>query len=101
MSGHHFVFDFNMTEQLGKQALDFCESFVQLSKQCLSHDCQNNVSFCKKKKIQLGLASKLTPILFPQQTRYSAQYATYFCCTAVLVVSIKDRFSPWRAEELS
>lgn len=47
MSGHRFVFDFNMTEQLGKQTLDFCES-VQLSKQCVSHDCQNNVSFCHK-----------------------------------------------------
>lgn len=51
MSGHRFVFDFNMTERLGKQTLDFCESFVQLSKQCLSRDCQNNVSFCKKSTI--------------------------------------------------
>lgn len=64
MSGHHFLFDFNMTEQLGKQTLDFCESFVQLSKQCLSRDCQNNVSVWKEKyHFPFGRASTLTSIL--------------------------------------
>lgn len=38
----HLVFDFNMTEPLGKQTLDLCESFVQLQavlEQFLSKQC--------------------------------------------------------------
>lgn len=33
MSGHRCVINFNMAMWLGKQTLDFCESFAQLSKQ--------------------------------------------------------------------
>lgn len=33
MSGHHCVINFNMAMWLGKQTLDFCKSFVRLSKQ--------------------------------------------------------------------
>lgn len=68
------MFDFNMTEWLGKQTMDFCESFVQLSKQCLSRDCQNNVSFVKM-YFQFGLASMLTQVFlffvfFPEGEKY-------------------------------
>lgn len=32
MSVHHGVINFNMAMWLGKQTLDFCQSFVRLSK---------------------------------------------------------------------
>lgn len=56
--GHRSLLGFNMTQRLGKQTLAFSESFVQLSKQRLSRDCQNNVG-CGKKNIISSVASPL------------------------------------------
>lgn len=100
MSEHCFVFYFNMTDWLSKHSLDFWESLVQLSKQCLSCYCQNNVTISKKIFCQHELNSLLTPILLLQNPRCSTETLVYFCCLTVLLVRDKDRFDPERVEGL-
>lgn len=102
MSGHQLVFDFNMTERLGKQTLDFCESFVQLSKQCLRFGCQNNVSLYKKKKmkhVQLGLSSALTALLLLADPEEGALCVTYFCTGLLSLWALRTDYflGEWRS----